>query len=560
MLKVSIKKLGATSTKSQEFIDKVKKEFITLWAKYKGINDTLDIERRCVQIGCNDGDGSTSTGDGLWDELFNDVQAQNEKEQLQEISNEVDKYLADEIEKRSNQTFNLLEWWRGSEARYPVLSMIAKDIFAIPSSTVASESAFSLRKRVVDPFRSSLSPKMVETLVCTNDWLRAEFDIRKDPTEDGLVLYKEIEEIEKRYGIPRLDLTLRTKKKAETDQQTSNVKGKKPKIDVTVSENKKAVLIGLKDRRKNIIEVEKNDNDVNIKDQILRMRDQLVELRGFLPGKITLMIQENDEDNKLTGKSIKDKLFLLVETAKPGDILFIHLIASGCSKGLIIAPDNAHLSDSYFRALIWRAIEIGCNLTFISDCLIEPAPKCLCTNKQTPFRTQPELKESATHITKLIPLKYAIGTYRFLTATNLCSVNILNPPAKKETQNYPCVILLTPVHNSSIPQPPEFVLQLSKKTSLPSLEGFTEAMLVALEKECSGAPPPELFLPLPEGTTSSPQLTTYGAFSKAILDVIQQAGGRVTNLELAKLSMDKLGAMPGLSCSQHSHAFTYFVS
>ncbi|KAL6501373.1 hypothetical protein OROGR_026506 [Orobanche gracilis] len=197
MIKVSIKKLGANSTKFQEFIDKIKKGFVTLWAEYKGINDTLDIERRCVQIGFNDGDGSTSTGGGLWDELFNDVQAQNEEEQLQEISNEVDKYLADEIEKRSNQSFNLLEWWRGSEARYPVLSMIAKDIFAIPSSTVASESAFSLGKRVVDPFRSSLSPKMVEALVCTNDWLRAEFDFHKDPTEDDLILYKEIEEIEK---------------------------------------------------------------------------------------------------------------------------------------------------------------------------------------------------------------------------------------------------------------------------------------------------------------------------------------------------------------------------
>ncbi|KAL6532733.1 hypothetical protein OROGR_013693 [Orobanche gracilis] len=174
MLKVSIKKLGE-------------------------INDTLDIDRRCVQIGCNDEDGSTSTGGGLWDELFNDVQAQNEEEQLQEISNEVDKYLAGEIEKRSNQTFNLLEWWRGSEARYNlVLSITAKDIFAIPSSTVASESAFSLGKRVVDPFRSSLSPKMVEALVCTNDWLRAEFDFHKDPTEDDLILYKEIEEIEKR--------------------------------------------------------------------------------------------------------------------------------------------------------------------------------------------------------------------------------------------------------------------------------------------------------------------------------------------------------------------------
>ncbi|KAL8493872.1 hypothetical protein ACS0TY_024874 [Phlomoides rotata] len=85
-----------------------------------------------------------------------------------------------------------------SETRYPILSLIIKDIFAIPSSTVASESVFSLGKRVVDPFRSSLSPKMVEALVCTSDWLKVdEMNFYKDPTDDDLELYKEIEEIEK---------------------------------------------------------------------------------------------------------------------------------------------------------------------------------------------------------------------------------------------------------------------------------------------------------------------------------------------------------------------------
>ncbi|KZV51789.1 hypothetical protein F511_11477 [Dorcoceras hygrometricum] len=47
--------------------------------------------------------------------------------------------------------------------------------------TVASETAFSLGKRVVDLFRSCLSPKMVEALVCAGDWLRAEdFSFCKD--------------------------------------------------------------------------------------------------------------------------------------------------------------------------------------------------------------------------------------------------------------------------------------------------------------------------------------------------------------------------------------------
>ena len=37
---------------------------------------------------------------------------------------------------------------------------------AIPAITVASESAFSTRGRILDPFRSSLSCKTVETLIC----------------------------------------------------------------------------------------------------------------------------------------------------------------------------------------------------------------------------------------------------------------------------------------------------------------------------------------------------------------------------------------------------------
>ncbi|KAG6481498.1 hypothetical protein ZIOFF_058102 [Zingiber officinale] len=206
MMKVIVKKLGGTPTSVKEFVDSVKQSLVTLWMEYKGINDILNVESQDMQIECDDGYGGTSGGGGpgcsLCDELFDDVEAQNEEEQLQEISNEVDKYLADEIEKRSNQSFNLLEWWKGSETRYPILSMIAKDVFSIPCSTVASESAFSLGKRIVDPFKSSLSPKMVEALVCTSDWLRAEeFSFWKDPTDDDLELYKEIEEIEKNANV-----------------------------------------------------------------------------------------------------------------------------------------------------------------------------------------------------------------------------------------------------------------------------------------------------------------------------------------------------------------------
>ncbi|TMW80150.1 hypothetical protein EJD97_023523 [Solanum chilense] len=41
-------------------------------------------------------------------------------------------------------------------------------------SSVASECVFSTGGRILDPFRSSLTPKYVQCLICVQDWLRQE--------------------------------------------------------------------------------------------------------------------------------------------------------------------------------------------------------------------------------------------------------------------------------------------------------------------------------------------------------------------------------------------------
>ena len=76
-----------------------------------------------------------------------------------------------------NVEFDILEWWKVNATKYRVLSLIARDVLAMPISTVASESAFSTGGRILDPFRSSLAPKMVEVLVCTQNWLRSNIPI-----------------------------------------------------------------------------------------------------------------------------------------------------------------------------------------------------------------------------------------------------------------------------------------------------------------------------------------------------------------------------------------------
>lgn len=53
--------------------------------------------------------------------------------------------------------------------RFLVLSKMAMDILVAPISIIASESTFITSGRVLDAFRSSLTPKIVEALVFAQD-------------------------------------------------------------------------------------------------------------------------------------------------------------------------------------------------------------------------------------------------------------------------------------------------------------------------------------------------------------------------------------------------------
>jgi hypothetical protein len=57
---------------------------------------------------------------------------------------------------------------------------MARDILAIPVSTVASESAFSTGGRVIETFRSSLKQEMTEALICAQQWLKPSISSFKD--------------------------------------------------------------------------------------------------------------------------------------------------------------------------------------------------------------------------------------------------------------------------------------------------------------------------------------------------------------------------------------------
>ncbi|CAN1302148.1 Zinc finger BED domain-containing protein RICESLEEPER 2 [Linum perenne] len=90
---------------------------------------------------------------------------------------ELAKYLSAvrEVSTDKKQRFDVLAYWKASALRFPILTEMARDVLAIPISSIASESAFSTGGRVLSNFRSSLTPAIVEALIYAEDWLRSTY-------------------------------------------------------------------------------------------------------------------------------------------------------------------------------------------------------------------------------------------------------------------------------------------------------------------------------------------------------------------------------------------------
>ena len=73
-----------------------------------------------------------------------------------------------------------------------MLSKVAKDVLAIPVSTIAFEPAFSTGGLIVDPFRSSHSPFIVQNLVYSQNWLQATIPISHHQSKDDVEAVEEL--------------------------------------------------------------------------------------------------------------------------------------------------------------------------------------------------------------------------------------------------------------------------------------------------------------------------------------------------------------------------------
>jgi 5-methylcytosine-specific restriction endonuclease McrA len=116
--------------------------------------------------------GSTTVSATAVLSIFKSLAANKKTTTFVRSKNELDRYLEEEtLPNYDNDNFDILGWWKLEGTRYPTLRLVARDILAIPITTVASESAFSTSGRVLSDHRSRLTPKMVEALMCSQSWL-----------------------------------------------------------------------------------------------------------------------------------------------------------------------------------------------------------------------------------------------------------------------------------------------------------------------------------------------------------------------------------------------------
>ncbi|KAH7839612.1 hypothetical protein Vadar_006257 [Vaccinium darrowii] len=143
-------------------IEAIRKLCYDLFTEYQGKLSKLGSESSSKVV------SSFEDGDDL--SLYDKFILSRKKTKIADVKSELDKYLEDDVFPCSPK-FDILEWWKSCGLQYPTLKAIAKDVLAIPVSTVASEAAFRASGRVVNLNRNKLHPKTLEAVMSAQSWL-----------------------------------------------------------------------------------------------------------------------------------------------------------------------------------------------------------------------------------------------------------------------------------------------------------------------------------------------------------------------------------------------------
>ncbi|KAH0773641.1 hypothetical protein KY290_010778 [Solanum tuberosum] len=161
------------------------------WDQVKELQNSFKSFMISLESSLSSSSNSTIQSTGSLGSFMDDLMKHKARNGAADSKTELQKYLSEENEVESSN-FKILSWWKINSPRFHVLAEMARDVLVIPISSVASECAFSTGGRILDSFRSSLTPKLVQTLVCLQDWIRSES--RPVSVEENLDILEQLEQ------------------------------------------------------------------------------------------------------------------------------------------------------------------------------------------------------------------------------------------------------------------------------------------------------------------------------------------------------------------------------
>ncbi|KAG6501710.1 hypothetical protein ZIOFF_041593 [Zingiber officinale] len=182
MLEFFYSKVESDSLKCKKKMDLVKTKLYKLFDQYSDTNQTSSSQPQSSTTHTL----SQNVGvKGKSKRIFDEMMAYESQTITSAGKSQLDLYLEEhKLEFAYYQDLDILEHWKNQKHRYPTLALMACDVLAIPITTVASESTFSIGARVLTKYRSCTLHEKVQALICTRNWLHG-YAINKD-NEDNV--------------------------------------------------------------------------------------------------------------------------------------------------------------------------------------------------------------------------------------------------------------------------------------------------------------------------------------------------------------------------------------
>ncbi|XP_045822988.1 zinc finger BED domain-containing protein RICESLEEPER 2-like isoform X2 [Trifolium pratense] len=158
-------KLDASTCEKK--LQDVKSKLYMLFDKYSSKSTSSGVHRTI-----QDQSSSMPLQKSLSDRVFDELKVHHQQLVTETGKSQLDIYLDESnLDFRSYEDMDVLQWWKSNNDRFPDLSLLACDLLSVPIATVASDYEFCMGSRVFNKYKDRMLPMNMDARFFTRSWL-----------------------------------------------------------------------------------------------------------------------------------------------------------------------------------------------------------------------------------------------------------------------------------------------------------------------------------------------------------------------------------------------------